>query len=148
MELIIFIGLQASGKSSFYRARFSHSHLRLNLDMLRTRHREKLLFEACLSSKTSCVIDNTNPHPEDRARYIRPALEAGFRVRGFYFRSSLMECIKRNATRPERERVPERGLRGTSAQLKLPRLEEGFHQLSYVWIEAGELQVAPWDSSL
>ena len=59
-EAIIFIGLQASGKSSFYHAKFSHSHMRLNLDMLRTRNREKILLEACLRAKQSFVIDNTN----------------------------------------------------------------------------------------
>ena len=41
MELIIFIGLQAAGKSTFYKKNFSDIHIRINLDMLRTRHREK-----------------------------------------------------------------------------------------------------------
>ena len=46
MQLIIFIGIQASGKSTFYQQYFYHTHLRINLDMLKTRHREKLIFEA------------------------------------------------------------------------------------------------------
>ena len=33
-EAIIFIGLQASGKSSFYRQKFVDSHIRLTMDML------------------------------------------------------------------------------------------------------------------
>lgn len=60
MQLIIFTGLQASGKSTFYKEYFYKTHLRLNLDMLKTRHREKILFDACLESKSKCVIDNTN----------------------------------------------------------------------------------------
>ena len=69
MEAIIFIGLQAAGKSSFYRLRFIDSHIRLNLDMLRTRHREQLLFRACLEAKQPVVIDNTNPGKLDREIY-------------------------------------------------------------------------------
>ena len=78
MQLIIFMGIQASGKSSYYLLNLAHSHLRINLDMLKTRHREKLIFEAGLASKTKMVIDNTNPTPADRARYIASAQAAGF----------------------------------------------------------------------
>ena len=50
MQLLIFSGVQASGKSSFYLLNLHHSHLRINLDMLKARHREKLIFEADLNS--------------------------------------------------------------------------------------------------
>jgi hypothetical protein len=36
MHAILLIGLQASGKSTFFRERFSDTHVRINLDMLRT----------------------------------------------------------------------------------------------------------------
>ena len=39
MEIIILMGIQASGKSTFYRQKFADSHIRINLDMLKTRHR-------------------------------------------------------------------------------------------------------------
>ncbi|HWE94100.1 MAG TPA: hypothetical protein VG269_09070 [Tepidisphaeraceae bacterium] len=42
MEAVIFCGVQGSGKSTFFRERFFDTHLRLNLDMLRTRHRGTL----------------------------------------------------------------------------------------------------------
>ena len=70
MKGVIFMGLQASGKSSFYLQQFYDTHIRLNLDMLKTRHREQLLFRACLTAKQPLVIDNTNPTLEDRRRYI------------------------------------------------------------------------------
>ena len=41
MEAIVFIGLQASGKSSFYKERFFSTHVRISLDLLRTRNRER-----------------------------------------------------------------------------------------------------------
>lgn len=37
VEGIIFVGIQPSGKSTFYHDRFSNTHLRINLDMLKTR---------------------------------------------------------------------------------------------------------------
>ena len=43
MEAVILIGIQGSGKSTFYRERFFDTHVRINLDMLKTRQREKLL---------------------------------------------------------------------------------------------------------
>ncbi len=36
VQAILFSGIQATGKSSFYRERFFHTHVRINLDMLRT----------------------------------------------------------------------------------------------------------------
>jgi hypothetical protein len=85
VEAVVFVGIQASGKSSFYRARFFDTHLRINLDMLKTRHREQLLLHACIEAKQPFVVDNTNPSVEERARYIELALSGGFRVVGYYF---------------------------------------------------------------
>lgn len=42
-EAVIFVGVQGSGKSTFYRERFFDTHVRINLDMLRTRLKEQLL---------------------------------------------------------------------------------------------------------
>ena len=87
MEAIIFTGIQATGKSTFYRDTFFKTHIRINLDMLKTRHREKLLLNACLEMKHPFVVDNTNPGVEDRQRYILPAKDHKFRVVGYYFQS-------------------------------------------------------------
>ncbi len=45
MEEVIFCGIQASGKTTFYRERFFDTHVRISLDLLRTRRREQLLLE-------------------------------------------------------------------------------------------------------
>ena len=37
MQVVILIGIQGSGKSTFCRKRFFDTHVRINLDMLRTR---------------------------------------------------------------------------------------------------------------
>jgi predicted kinase len=49
VQAVIFMGIQATGKSTFYHDRFSDTHLRINLDMLKTRSRKQKIFEVCLS---------------------------------------------------------------------------------------------------
>lgn len=135
MEAIIFIGLQASGKSSFYQERFFTTHLRINLDMLKTRHREAILLRACIDMKQPFVIDNTNPTIVERSRYIAPAREAGFRVAGYYFQMPPRDCVSRNARRPERQRVPVRAIFGTRQRLQPPTPAEGFDALYVVRLD-------------
>lgn len=132
MEAVIFIGVQGIGKSTFYYQHFFKTHMRINLDMLKTRHREKLLTQACLEAKQSFVSDNTNVTREVRARTIMPARDAGFRIIGYYFRASIMLAIERNRTRPEADRLLEKAIAGTYKRLELPAYSEGFDQLYYV----------------
>lgn len=132
MQAIVFIGGQAAGKSTFFKSRFADTHVRINLDMLRTRHREAILLRACVEMKQPFVVDNTNPSRADRQRYIEPARQAGFVVVGYYFESKAEELVRRNQLRPEADRVPDVAVRGTLKQLERPRLEEGFAQLWFV----------------
>ena len=60
MQAIILMGIQASGKTTFYVQRFLHSHVRISQDLLRTRHREKLFLQACLDTLQPFVVDKTN----------------------------------------------------------------------------------------
>lgn len=145
MHAHIFIGVQATGKSTFFRERFFEDCVRINLDMLRTRHRERLLLDACIAGKTAFVVDGTCPTPLERARYIAPARAAGFRVAGWYFASSLEDAMARNAQRAGDARVPDRGLLGTYKRLVVPTLAEGFDELWYVRMrEGGGFTVEPW----
>lgn len=137
-ELVLFCGIQATGKSSFYVQRFFHTHVRLSLDVVKTRHRERVLFDACLACGQSVVLDNTNPSPEERARYIAPARAAGFTVAGYYFSSQVAAALERNAGRPDAQRVPDRGVLGTAARLRPPALAEGFDTLHYVRLDAAQ----------
>lgn len=129
MQLIIFTGVQASGKSTFYQQYFYHTHLRLNLDMLKTRHRENILFEAALTSKTKMVIDNTNMTRIDRARYIQRAKDADFEVISYYFETDLHSTLQRNAQREGQANIPEKGVRATLQRLEIPHQSEGFDEL-------------------
>ena len=135
MQAVIFSGLQASGKSSFYRERFFNTHIRINLDMLKTRYRENLLLAACLEMKQPFVVDNTNPTIEERAKYINLAREAHFEIIGYYFQSNLQDCLKRNEQRLGKEHIPSKGIIATYQKIQMPTLAEGFNRLYYVRIE-------------
>jgi predicted kinase len=132
MELVLFIGIQATGKSSFYKERFYRTHVRVNLDMLKTRCREDLLLQACFEGKTRFVVDNTNLTRAERARYITPARSAGFAIAGYFFQSRVADALQRNSRRSEEERVPDKGVLGASGRLELPSRAEGFDQLFFV----------------
>jgi predicted kinase len=143
MELVIFIGIQGSGKSTFYKERFIDTHIRINLDMLKTRNREKIIFSACLEAKQPVVIDNTNPTARDRQRYIPTAKQAHFKVAGYYFTSSLESCLIRNENRPD-EKIPAEAIVSTHRRVEAPSYEEGFEELYEVEIgESGEFRVTP-----
>jgi len=133
MEAAIFVGVHGAGKSTFYRERFFNTHVRINLDMFRTRHREKLLLEACLEARQSFVVDNTNPTVADRARYVVPARERGF----YFFDVELSGAMKRNQQRLGLQRIPVAGVTGTFRKLQAPTLDEGFHQIFTVSVIDG-----------
>ena len=132
MQVIILMGIQACGKSTFYHREFGLTHVRINLDMLKTRHRESRLFETCLEIQQSLVIDNTNPTKADRQRYIEPAKQHKFQIVGYYFESRIRDAIERDRLRPVAQRIPEKGIAGTAKRLELPTYLEGFDELYYV----------------
>ena len=129
MEAIIFCGVQASGKSTYYQQHFFQTHVRISMDLLRTRNRERRFMELCLQTGQRFVIDNTNPSIEERSRYIGPAKEAGFKIVGYFFESLLSDAIRRNEGREGKARIPVKGVGGTYKRLQIPTLAEGYDNL-------------------
>lgn len=148
MEAVVFAGLQASGKSSFYKDRFFATHVRVNLDMLKTRFREGQLLDACLRTGQPFVVDNTNPTKEQRRVYVEAAKAAKFRILGYYFQSKVEDCKYRNEERAADERVPLAGLLGTYTKLEVPSLDEGFDALFYVRIAKTGFVVEEWQDEV
>lgn len=132
MEAVLFIGIQASGKSSFYQQRFSATHVRINLDELKTRSREGSLLDACLAGNRPFVVDNTNVSIERRAEYIAKARAARFRVVGYFFRTEVGDALRRNRQRAGRGQVPAGALVATFKKLQPPTWSEGFDALYVV----------------
>ena len=149
MTAIILTGIPASGKSSFFKERFFDTHIRINLDMLKTRHREKLLVQACIAARQPFVVDNTNATPAERERFITPASEAGFKVIGYYFSSKVQDALERNSKREGKAKIPDKGVIATAGRLQLPILNEGFDELWYVRMDGnGGFIIEEWNDEL
>jgi predicted kinase len=146
-ELVVLVGLQASGKSSFCAERFSATHVVVSKDDFPARKREvrqRRALEAAFGMQKDVVLDNTNPSRGERLWALERARAAGYRSVGYYFESRLAVCIPRNVARPIGVRVPEIALAATAARLERPSLKEGFDRLFYVCLREGTFEVAPW----
>ncbi|MEI8021464.1 MAG: AAA family ATPase [Schlesneria sp.] len=144
MEAVVLIGVQGSGKSSFFKERFFTTHVRISLDLLKTRNREKRLLDVCLATDQRFVIDNTNATRAERVNYVSAAKAARFQVFGYYFQSKIEDCLRRNGNRTLAERVPDVAIYSTAKKLELPAREEGFDKLFYVRFENGQFIVEDW----
>ena len=142
METVILSGIQGAGKSTFYKERFSRTHARINLDELKTRERERKLFEECLREKRPLLVDNTNMKAADRARYIAPARAAGYRVVGYFLESSLKDAIRRNGARSGKAKVPVPVIAAALRRWEPMRKDEGFDQIFVVKsLDGGKFEV-------
>ena len=133
VELVIFVGLQASGKSTFFRERFAATHEHVSKDLFpnnRNRNRRQTrLVVAALESGRSVVVDNTNPTPSDREPLVEIGREFGPEIVGYYFEPGARACLARNARREGRSRVPDVAVYATAKRLVVPSRAEGFDEL-------------------
>jgi hypothetical protein len=132
MEAIILCGVQGSGKTTLYRHRFLDTHEHVSLDVLRTRNREAELVRACLETGRPFVVDNTNPTPAERRRYVEPARAAGFKVIGY-----LVEGDGRS------EHVGPATVGMTARRFVRPVPEEGFDELWHATPAPGGWRIEP-----
>lgn len=150
-ELVVFMGLQAAGKSTFYRTQFAQSHQLVSKDLLRNnrrpgRRQRRLIIEA-LGAGHSVVVDNTNPTAAIRRELIELGHAHGVRIVGYYFASTLGRSLARNRVRGGKHQVPDRAIVSTFKDLERPSLEEGFHELWLVKALFDEqFLVSPWES--
>jgi predicted kinase len=132
-ELVIFVGLQASGKSTFFRERFAATHEHVSKDLFRNNRnrnrRQGQLVEAALRSGRPAVVDNTNPTAEDRRPLVELGRRFGARIVVYHFDSGVRDCLARNARREGRARVPDVAIFATAKRLEPPSRDEGFDEL-------------------
>jgi predicted kinase len=152
LELVLFVGLPASGKTTFFRERFAQSHVHVSKDLwpnARNRDlRQTRLLEESLGAGRSVVVDNTNPSPAVRAPVIALARRFGARVTGFYFESLVPLSLERNSEREGRARVPDVAIHAIATRLIRPARDEGFDDLWHVCIREGRFVVEPWKEGL
>lgn len=149
MEVVIFIGLQGSGKSTFYQMHFATTHEYVSKDLLRNNRRparrQLQLVEEALQAGRSVVVDNTNPTVEDRADLIRLGNQYGADVTGYYFEVQLKKSLERNRQRDGKARVPDIAIFATAKKLTRPTCAEGFDKLFAV--QAGDdftFEISEW----
>ena len=141
MEVALFVGLQAAGKSTFYRTHLASTHGLVSKDAFRNnrrpQRRQMHLIEEALREGRSVVVDNTNPTAEDRSPIIALADLRGAGVVGYFFESNLADCLTRNRAREGKARVPDAAIRITLSRLQVPTSSEGFDRIFRVAIIPG-----------
>jgi predicted kinase len=130
IELVVFTGLQASGKTTFYQARFAASHVHVSKDAwpnARNRERRQLhLVEEALRAGRPVVVDNTNPSPLERAPLIAIAHAVSAPAVSYWFVSTVADALARNAQRAGRARVADVGVFSVAKRMVAPGRDEGF----------------------
>lgn len=140
LEVVVFVGLQASGKSSCYRCCFAATHDHISKDAWpNARHRQRRqlrLIDEALAAGRSVVVDNTNPAPEDRRPLVAAARARGAAAVAVWFPASVGECLARNRRRQGRVRVPEVAILATAKRLHPPTVAEGSDQMQVAHMTA------------
>ena len=135
-ELIIFVGLQASGKSTYYREHFAATHMHVSKDLMKnTRNRDEKqeqMIEQAMVQGRSVVVDNTNPTPAVRAPLIAIGRRHGARVLAYYFESTVKDAVARNRLREGKARVPDVAIFVTAKKMVPPGLAEGFDEVRVI----------------
>jgi predicted kinase len=147
-ECVIFIGLPASGKTTFFQQRFSDTHRHISKDHWPTASnkdaRQAVLITDALSHGISIVVDNTNPSIHDRTAIITLARAHGARVVGYYFTATTREAVGRNRGREGKQRVPDVAIFAKAKQMVRPTGSEGFDELYTVAIRPdGTYEIGP-----
>lgn len=142
LELVVFTGLQAAGKTSFYRERFADAHRHVSKDAwpnARSRERrQRTAIAEHLRAQRSVVVDNTNPTLVERAPLIEMGRAHGATVVSYGFVVSVGEALRRNAERVGRARISDVGIFAVAKRLAAPAMEEGFDAMFEVRLtEAG-----------
>jgi predicted kinase len=133
MALILLIGLQAAGKTTFYQQRLADSYIPISMELLRNNphpaRRQALLIEQTLRAGQSVVLDNTNPTAEVRAPLSALGKQYEYAVIGYYFPPDVAASLKRNAARGDNAMVPPVLIYAKRKKLQPPSHAEGFDAL-------------------
>src|SRR5579859_3202839 len=111
MELVIMIGLQASGKTTFARSRFGEIYRYVSKDLLKNNsnpaRKQRQLIEEALQQGLSVVVDNTNPTIAERKELIDLGRLYNAEITGYFFAVQVKQCLERNRAREGKARVPD-----------------------------------------
>jgi len=134
-EMILMVGMQASGKSHFVKKYLvPNGYERINRDTLKTQEKCLAAAQAALKNGGKVVIDNTNPDPKSRAKYIALAREFNIPCRCFWMTTPRkladhLNVFRENVTGGKVPRIPDIAYNVYQKNFKDPDLDEGFAQI-------------------
>jgi predicted kinase len=149
IEVAVLVGLQASGKSTFYEQCLKNRYALVSKDLFPrgARHkqaRQMRLVAQALTAARSVAVDNTNPSPEEWRPLVAAGHAHGAGVVAYWFPPDLAGSLRRNATRTGPDRVPEVGIHATLKRLRRPSPEDGFDAVLDVRFDGrGGFEVRP-----
>lgn len=131
--MIVFVGLQAAGKSTFFRTQLAATHVHVSKDLMgnarnRDERQVRMIEEAFLAGR-SVAIDNTNPTPLVRAPLIALGRRYSARVVALFFESIVNDAVIRNRTRVGKARVPDVTIYVAARKIVPPSVGEGFDEV-------------------
>ena len=136
LELIIFVGVQAAGKSTYYGANFAGTHVHVSKDLMKNvrdrETRQRTMIAQALAEGRPVVVDNTNPTPVVRAPLIELGRSLGARVVAYFFETAVNDAVERNRLREGRARVPDVVIYVAARKVVLPSMAEGFDEVRIV----------------
>lgn len=135
-EVVVLVGYPASGKSHFAKEYLVSKHYsHINRDTLKSWQKCVEECKKALEHGRSAVIDNTNPDPESRKRFIEIAKKCGYECRCFVFDCSLERAKHNNQFREIKLKgqphvsVTDMVLYSHRSKFKEPCLSEGFSEI-------------------
>ncbi|XP_045928729.1 bifunctional polynucleotide phosphatase/kinase isoform X2 [Micropterus dolomieu] len=135
-EVIVAVGFPASGKSSFFHTHIiPKGYVYINRDTLGSWQNCVSACERALKEGRSVAVDNTNPDPESRKRYVDVAKAAGVPCRCFHFSASLEQAKHNNRFREmapsdsKHAKVNDMVFHSYKKHFVAPALSEGFSEI-------------------
>ncbi|XP_038830057.1 bifunctional polynucleotide phosphatase/kinase isoform X3 [Salvelinus namaycush] len=135
-EVIIAVGFPASGKSSFFHTHIvPKGYVYVNRDTLGSWQSCVSACERALKEGRSVAVDNTNPDPESRKRYVDVSQSLGVSCRCFNFSASLEQAKHNNRFREmapsttKHLKVNDMIFHSYKKKFVVPSLSEGFSEI-------------------
>ena len=129
-EVVIMVGYQGSGKSTFAAKHFGDKYTILQGDVLKTEAKMVKHLKLELTNDKSVVLDATNPSIKKRAVFIKIAKDLGATVRIVHITTTIEESMENNAKRDNP--VPKIAFYLFRKNYQQPTLEEGVEEVIVV----------------